>query len=199
MKNMNKKHTMPAKLAAAAALLLTMTVLLAACTSTTELTPIGSPSPSPAVLNPLPSASPSNLPSATGGVNPLASPSVQPSPSEQPVAPTLSNQESAALAGQCDARISQISEIENSITVMLGDTTLTGVTFANAYKGALTTRISGIIGDSVRTIAPTITSVKVTNSPEITSRISALRAKQLEGGSTGEVKDEFNAIKESIK
>ncbi|MDR2657320.1 MAG: YhcN/YlaJ family sporulation lipoprotein [Oscillospiraceae bacterium] len=194
--NSNTRNTRGIKLAAVAAFALIMTVTLAGCTSTTELTPIGSPSPSPVVLNPLPSVSPSVGPS---GVSPLASPSAQPSTSDQPAAPTLSNQESAALAGQCDARISQISEIENSITVMLGSVALTGVSFTPQYKGELTTRINGIIGDSVRTIVPSISSVKVTSDSGITSRIASLRQKQLEGGSTGEVKEEFDSIQQSIK
>jgi hypothetical protein len=194
LKNYNS-NTCGIKLAAVAAFALVMTVMLTGCTSTTELTPIGSPSPSPAVLNPLPSVSPSVGPS---GVNPLASPSAQPGTSDQPAAPTLSNQESAALAGQCDARISQISEIENSITVMVGNAALTGVSFTPQYKGELTTRISGIIGDSVRTIAPSISSVKITSDSDITSRIASLRKKQLEGGSTGDVKEEFDSIQQSI-
>jgi hypothetical protein len=187
------------KLAAVAALALALITLLAACTSTTELTPIGSPSPSPAVLNPLPSASPSALPGATGGLNPLASPGAQPSSSEPPAAPTLSNQESAALAGQCDARIAQISEVESSVTVMLGDTALTGVKFVTAYKGDLTTRISGVISGSVRAVAPSVAAVKITNDPAITDRIAALREKQLEGGPSGEVRDEFDSINKAIK
>ncbi|GHU76921.1 hypothetical protein AGMMS49992_23480 [Clostridia bacterium] len=194
MKNNNRKTLV--KLAGIAMLAVLLVGTLAACTSTTELTPIGSPSPSPATLNPLPSVSPSVGPS---GLNPLASPSVQPSPSEQPAAPTLSNQESAALAAQCDARISQISEIADSITVMLGDTTLTGVKFASVYKGELTTRINGIIGDSVRTVAPAIANVIITSDAAMTARIAALHDMQKDGGSTGEVKDEFDSIKQSIK
>ncbi|MDR0396525.1 MAG: YhcN/YlaJ family sporulation lipoprotein [Oscillospiraceae bacterium] len=184
-----------AKLAAVAALALAMTAALAACTSTTELAPIGSPSPSPSALEPLPSASPSALP----GTSPLASPGSQPLATDQPAAPTLSNQESAALAGQCDARISQISEVESSVTVVLGDTSLTGVKFVPAYKGALTSRISDVISGSVRAVSPSVATVKITDDPDIADRISALRDKQKDGGSSSEIRGEFDSINSAIK
>jgi len=141
---------------------------------------------SPTVINPI------STPTALPGAVPTVSPT-------EPVAPTLSNQESAALANRCDERISKISEVEESVTVVLGDQSLSGVTFAHAYRGDLTDRIVSIVGDCVKEIAPYMQVSHVTNSPELYQRIAALRAKQEMGEGPGELKNEFDEIKGAIK
>ncbi|MDR1568904.1 MAG: YhcN/YlaJ family sporulation lipoprotein [Oscillospiraceae bacterium] len=168
---------------------------LSSCTNTYNENPPTSPSPSvsPIVINPITTPSGLPLPSGSPGIG------ASPNPSEQPAAPTLSNQESAALASKCDTRISQISEIEKSATVVLGDTSLSGVTFVSAYKGALTDRIAEIVSGYVKEIAPSVQASLVTNSPEVVQRIEELREKQKNGGTADELKQEFEDIKKAIQ
>lgn len=173
---------------------LLMIAALSACTNTYNGANVPSPSPSvPPVINPL--SSPSGLPltSGTPGIG------TSPNPSEQPVTPTLSNQESAALASRCDTRIARVSEIDGSVTILVGDQSLSGVTFASAYKGALTDRIKGIVADCVKEVASSVRASTVTNSPDAYQRIAQLRDKQQQGGDPNDIKQEFEDIKNAIK
>lgn len=164
---------------------------LAGCTNVNEGNVITTPSPSMAPLigtpTPLPGVSTSPGMLNTG---------MPPNATEPPAAPTLSNQESAALAKQCDTQIMKLSEVDQSVTVLSGNRVLAGITFTPQYKGDLTERIEGMVAERVKTIAPSVQVAMVTADADTVARIAELKEKQQNGTDIG---TEFDAIEKSLK
>lgn len=118
-----------------------------------------------------------------------------PNATEPPAAPTLSNQESAALAKQCDTQIMKLSEVNQSVTVLSGNRVLSGITFTPQYKGNLTERIKGMVAERVKTVAPSVQVATVTADADTVAKITALKEKQQNGA---DIKSEFDAIEKSL-
>lgn len=160
-------------------------VSLASCTTVTP------------ELTPLPSATPIVAPSPTGLTQGM--PTVPPTgTSEPPAALTLSTQESASLAGQVDAKVVKISEIDESASVLLGDRVLVGVTFTSQYKGDLTERIQEMVDKNVKSVVSSVQTTLVTTDADLVTRIAALKQLQQEGKDAKDLQAEFEAIQKAI-
>ena len=73
-------------------------------------------------------------------------------------------------ASQVEARLNQISEIDDARVVVTGDTALVGVHFDRAYQGEMTERIREMVAAEVMAADPQITTVAVTaNSTDVDS------------------------------
>lgn len=99
-------------------------------------------------------------------------------------------------AGNVEAALEQLSEIETARVAVSGDTALVGVKFDPAYKGEMTERIRGMIDGVVKKADPSIQNVTVTAVEEDVDRITEI-AERVRAGA-GEVFDDFKDDIETI-
>lgn len=164
---------------------------LAGCTNVNEGNVMMTPSPSMAPII----GTPTPLPGVNASPGMLTT-GMPPTTTEPPTAPTLSNQESAALAKQCDTQIMKLSEVDQSVTVLSGNRVLSGITFTPQYKGNMTERIEGMVAERVKTVAPSVQVALVTADADTVEQIAALKEKQQNGTDIG---TEFDTIEKNLK
>lgn len=88
-------------------------------------------------------------------------------------------------AGQIEANVSRLSEIQDCRVVVNGDTALVGVKFTSAYQGELTERIKEMVAQEVSKADPSIKTVAVTAEENDVTQVYEISDK-FRGGETAE-------------
>lgn len=130
-------------------------------------------------------------PAATGGVG-LGNDSVS-------MTAAMTTAESAALSKKANDAAEQVSEIDDCVTAIVGNTCLAGVTFDRQYRGEMTERIRDMVSARIQSVAPSVERVAVTCDPEIAAQINTVAQKIAMAGSLGEVTAEFDGVLGRIK
>lgn len=91
-------------------------------------------------------------------------------------------------------RIKMISEISEAHVMVIGDTALVGVEFANQYKGELTQRIREMVAQQVLAADANIRNVAVTAEKEDVNNIRDFMQNIVNGQDAKQFKDDFDRI-----
>lgn len=97
-------------------------------------------------------------------------------------------------AAQVEARINQISEIDECRVVVAGNTALAGVKFNQAYRGDMTERIREMVAAEIMAADPEITTVAVTADEDDVEEIYEISDRTLAGREMDTLKDDVNEI-----
>ncbi len=89
-------------------------------------------------------------------------------------------------AGQIEANVSRISEIDECRVVVVGNTALVGIEFEDAYQGEVTERIREMVAAEVMKADPGIQTVAVTAADDDVDDIFDISDKIKGGGSMAE-------------
>ena len=97
-------------------------------------------------------------------------------------------------AAQVEARLKQISEIDDARVVVTGNTALVGVHFDRAYQGEMTERIREMVAAEVMAADPQITTVAVTASEDDVNSIFDLSERTQLGRDMDTLKEDIEEI-----
>ena len=97
-------------------------------------------------------------------------------------------------ASQVEARIKQISEIDDARVVVTGNTALVGVHFDRAYQGEMTERIREMVAAEVMAADPQITTVAVTANGDDVNSIFDLSERSTLGRDMDTLKEDIEEI-----
>ena len=97
-------------------------------------------------------------------------------------------------ASQVEARLNQISEIEDARVVVTGNTALVGVHFDRAYQGEMTERIREMVAAEVMAADPQITTVAVTANDDDVNSIFDLSERSSLGRDMDTLKEDIEEI-----
>lgn len=97
-------------------------------------------------------------------------------------------------AAQVEARLRQISEIQEARIVTTGNTALVGVKFDAAYRGEMTERIREMVAAEVMAADPNITTVAVTADDEDVKGVYEISDRMLAGNELDRLKEDINEI-----
>ena len=97
-------------------------------------------------------------------------------------------------ASQVEARLKQISEIDDARVVVTGNTALVGVHFNRAYQGEMTERIREMVAAEVMAADPQITTVAVTANDDDVDSVFDLSERTQLGRDLDTLKDDIEEI-----
>ena len=97
-------------------------------------------------------------------------------------------------AAQVEARLKQISEIDDARVVVTGNTALVGVHFDRAYQGEMTERIREMVAAEVMAADPQITTVAVTADANDVNSVFDLSERTQLGRDLDTLKDDIEEI-----
>lgn len=97
-------------------------------------------------------------------------------------------------AAQVEARLRQISEIQEARIVIADNTALVGVKFDAAYRGEMTERIREMVAAEVMAADPSITTVAVTADDEDVKSVYEISDRMLAGNELDRLKEDINEI-----
>ena len=115
------------------------------------------------------------------------------------MAAAMTAAESAALSRKANAAAAQVSEIDDCVTAIIGNTCLAGVTFDRQYQGGMTDRIRDMVSSRIQSVAPSVERVAVTGDAEIAAQINAVAEKIAAAGALSEVTPEFDGVLAKIR
>ena len=97
-------------------------------------------------------------------------------------------------ASQVEARLKQISEIDDARVVVTGNTALVGVHFDRAYQGEMTERIREMVAAEVMAADPQITTVAVTADDDDVNSVFDISDRTALGRDLDTLKDDIEEI-----
>lgn len=169
-------------------------VLLAGCTSNADVLP--SPSPAATTMMPSPSVLPTAMPSVSTSPGIATPTNTAPGTSGAGVT-TIADAQKASK--DISAELEKLSEVSKATVVAAGNTAVVALTFDTQYKGGLTTRVTDMVKDRIKTVNTGITNVAVTADTAQMKSISDLAAMvDKTGTSFSTVKTQVDALYNTI-
>jgi phosphotransferase system HPr-like phosphotransfer protein len=103
------------------------------------------------------------------------------------------------VSSQVTDELKKLSEVSEATVVAAGDTAVVGLTFDSQYKGGMTTRISDMVKDRIKSINTTIKNVAVTDKQAQVKSISDLNRTLAATGTTlSTLKTQVDALYKTI-
>jgi len=95
-------------------------------------------------------------------------------------------------------KINQLSEIEKSTVVVMGNTALVGVSFTDSYAGELTQRIHDMVAAQVQQADANIKTVAVTAEEEDVKKIEEIASRIQSGTAAQDLEQEIDSIARNV-
>lgn len=164
-------------------------MLLAGCANPQ---PYATPSPTPMpglVVTPVPAA---GTPAAT--LTPTAMPEGTPAAGAVGDMAQESDEKNLESAKAIQAEVDKMSEVDKSSVLVMGDTALVGVRFAEQYRGELTSRIRDMIIEKAEAASPAVKKVAVTADADQYKRVEDLATRVGTGTPLSEISLEISEL-----
>lgn len=132
-------------------------------------------------------------------MSPMTSPGGLTSPGLNSPSATTGSLDAAETADKIKAEVNKLSEVSSAAVVVEGTTALVGVKFDDAYKGAMTTRITDMIKEKALAVDSNLKDVMVTDDQTMMDEIEDMRANMTGGTLAGDIKAKFDSMLNRMK